>query len=112
MTITYMVETTPSHDEGPRVAPESVAYVYDLELDQNEKIIGGEWYSNIHPDFIWTPRVGARAISGQDPTLGDPQQWDGVTAIPPRWVAAAPYASALLQPMAAVVERLVKMSRP
>jgi hypothetical protein len=29
------------------------SYTYDLELDQNFNIIGGEWYSTNRPDFIW-----------------------------------------------------------
>lgn len=34
-------------------------YTYILELDEERKIIGGEWYGNSnskHPDFLWNPR--------------------------------------------------------
>lgn len=32
---------------------------YILEIDENDRIIGGEWYGNSrssHPDFLWNPR--------------------------------------------------------
>lgn len=28
-------------------------YEYELHLDKNDKIIGGEWLSKDHPDFLW-----------------------------------------------------------
>ena len=36
-------------------------YSYDLELNAEKEIIGGEWYGNRHPDFLWTPVKGPRA---------------------------------------------------
>ncbi len=30
-----------------------INYRFDLEIDKSGKIIGGEWASNVHPDFIW-----------------------------------------------------------
>lgn len=32
---------------------ESERYIYDLELDANLNVVGGEWHSEDHPDFIW-----------------------------------------------------------
>lgn len=55
MAVTYVVETTPSTDENQRTATHKVEYSYDLELDKDLNIIGGEWYSENHPDFLWVP---------------------------------------------------------
>lgn len=62
MEVWYMVETNPQ--QSPSDSPNNdgirrVRYLYDLELDPNGKIIGGEWYQNEHPDFMWTPGPGA-----------------------------------------------------
>lgn len=32
---------------------ESKRFIYDLELNGNFEVIGGEWHSEEHPDFIW-----------------------------------------------------------
>ncbi len=77
MRLTYLVETQPSHrtNDLPRYDHrQTVRYTYDLELDQDGNILGGEWYQNAHPDFLWTPAADARAISRFNPeqsTLGN-----------------------------------------
>ena len=38
----------------------TVQYYYDLELDEAGEIVGGEWYNNRHPDFLWTPTPEAQ----------------------------------------------------
>jgi len=51
--LTYLVETRPKHNKP---APDEFAtayYVYDLELDADGNMVGGEWYMNQHPDFMW-----------------------------------------------------------
>lgn len=58
MKLSYVFETRPStshYDSPDRDAVKSVVYYYDLELDQYGNVIGGEWYQNAHPDFLWTP---------------------------------------------------------
>jgi hypothetical protein len=55
MEVKYVVETTPSIDEHQETATRTVEYSYDLELDKDLNIIGGEWYSDNHPDFLWVP---------------------------------------------------------
>lgn len=32
---------------------ESKRFIYDLELDENMEIIGGEWHTKDHSDFMW-----------------------------------------------------------
>lgn len=60
--LNYVFETRPStshYDSPDRDAVKSVVYYYDLELDQYGNVVGGEWYQNAHPDFMWTPASNA-----------------------------------------------------
>jgi hypothetical protein len=111
MNVTYMVEMNPSHVEGQHIqSAKTVQFVYDLELDADMKIIGGEWYSWGHPDFVWSPPKGARAMSvGDSHLLGEPA-WNGMDLVPSSYVEVAPTASGSDQPLAVVVEQLVRIS--
>lgn len=76
MTIGYMSETLGSaaeFDDPQYDHFEHVTYMYDLELDEDLNIIGGEWYNNAHPDFVWFPRAGteAKSISEYKTSLTD-----------------------------------------
>lgn len=53
MQVTYVTENKASKQEYQPTNYSTVEYLYDLELDSQNKIIGGEWYSNKHPDFLW-----------------------------------------------------------
>ncbi len=69
MEAAYVVETEPTGartDNKNNDAVTAVRYVYDLELDENGKILGGEWYNNTHPDFLWTPTPDAFAYNSSD----------------------------------------------
>lgn len=55
MAVKYIVENSPSIEENQPTATKTVNYTYDLELDSTLNIIGGEWYSENHPDFLWVP---------------------------------------------------------
>ncbi len=44
---------TPSGAKPPQQILTRKRFVYDLELDQNNNIIGGEWYGRSFPDFLW-----------------------------------------------------------
>lgn len=112
MDVSYMVEIEPNHSEGHHASPHVVRYIYDLELDQNLGIIGGEWYSSMHPDFMWRPTNQARALSAGDLHLLErASEWNGNNPIPADWVGPARQSSRLRQPLAVVVERLVELSR-
>lgn len=112
MEVTYVVEANASHLETDSAAndiTQSVSYMYDLELDEKMNVIGGEWYSNAHPDFLWNPVYGHRAES-----LGDSQvtgTWDASKPLPKFWRDLA-VATAARQgvPMAAVLEALLEKS--
>lgn len=53
MQVTYVTENNASKQEYQPTQYSTVEYLYDLELDSQNKIIGGEWYSENHPDFLW-----------------------------------------------------------
>jgi hypothetical protein len=53
MNVTYLVETQPTHGTPYDDQTVKVTYYYDLELDENGTLVGGEWYTNLHPDFLW-----------------------------------------------------------
>ena len=68
--VMYLGEVNPLH--GDAVRNESfirVSYTYDLELSESVegyKLIGGEWHTNAHPDFLWVPQKGSVAYSTMD----------------------------------------------
>ena len=112
MSVSYVVETRPSQrdtDNPSYDAIRKVAYLYDLELDANGKIIGGEWYQNPHPDFLWTPPKGARAQTRYEAqAVGE---WNANAALPTAWQAAAKSAAAnQIAPLAVIVEQLIKFA--
>lgn len=69
MDVTYVVET---YSEGRETDSEkhdmtnTVRYYYDLELDHEGRIVGGEWYQNKHPDFIWMPLRDSTSLNRED----------------------------------------------
>lgn len=82
--VEYAAESSPSHDEtdvGQADSSTTAYYFYDLELDSNYNIIGGEWYNRIHPDFLWTPDYNTRAITRSDYYLLSRNLWDGKSAL-------------------------------
>lgn len=109
MVVSYMVETSPNHrgSDSPRFdGITNVTYYYDLELDQNGNAIGGEWYQNRHPDFLWTPTPQAVAKSYYD----GQGQWDITQPVPQSWQENARRASRSTQPLTSVVNALFEAS--
>ena len=66
LTTDYITESyAPTEPTTPRIAryTQHDRYHYILELDQNGKILGGEWVEGSrfnHPDFLWLPIRAAR----------------------------------------------------
>ncbi len=117
MTMTYMVETSPTvsmFDSPDDDSAHSMTLRYDLELDEDGTIVGGEWYDSNHPDFLWTPGPDARARSigdiylDRDRRAGD---WDRKGSIPADWRPYAIQASRYGQPLARIVDALISLSR-
>lgn len=77
-------------------------YFYDLELDRNFTILGGEWYTS-GPDFIWAPNDVTYPVSdGEVPTKP-------VTENEIR--RAAQISSKVGQPLSVIVEKLFEESK-
>jgi hypothetical protein len=113
MEVEYGVENSPiqrevetkEHDVTTRAF-----YLYDLELDVDKKIIGGEWYKNSHPDFLWTAPKKTRAISNGDYYILSERNWDGKSPLSQRWKDLATTAAKKRQPLAKIVESLIELS--
>ena len=109
MNVQYIVETNPTHrnyDSSRYDSISQVSYYYDLELDRNGKIIGGEWYGNKHPDFLWAAKKGTKARS----RYNGYGVWAEGQSVPTSWHSAAVKASKYNQPLSSVVEELFKRS--
>ncbi|MBI2711993.1 MAG: hypothetical protein HYX41_03870 [Bdellovibrio sp.] len=114
MRLVYVKETDPSHamtDSASQDNRVAVDYLYDLELDANYQIIGGEWYQRAHPDFLWLPAPQARALTNYDVNLlRQNQSWNGSTPFPRTWSPSAAAASSSGVPLGLVVESLIGLS--
>ena len=113
MQIEYTVETSPMQRDitGPEHDSNTFAYyMYDLEINDKNEIIGGEWYKNTHPDFLWTPPIGTKALTYADYYLLGVPNWDGKSALPKRWKDLAHQSARRGQPLAKIVESLIELS--
>ncbi len=72
MKVVYISETRPRQGEPRPDRLVNVYYQYDLELDDNFNIVGGEWYTNNHPDFLWTPYENQQPMNNVDRQLARP----------------------------------------
>ncbi|MBL7557892.1 MAG: hypothetical protein JNM24_18835 [Bdellovibrionaceae bacterium] len=79
-------------------------FIYDLELDENYDVIGGEWYSEDQPDFIWTFADDLKARTRED--LQDFGVWDGNGPLPANIAQSAVSASQRGKVMATIVDKL------
>ena len=121
MVLEYIAETQPVQSEEDGEAfdyVKTVFYRYDLELDNSGNILGGEWYSNMHPDFLWTPRKGDRALTRLDRNIEDAinegqkqHLWKKGDSIPLSWRKYIPPFSKEGQPLGLIVEGLIERSR-
>jgi hypothetical protein len=111
MEISYSVETAPSTKPLQMPKLTTMKILYDLELDANGKIIGGEWYSNFHPDFVWHFEPTAKPVSVGEQDMGDLPVWDGQSALSPNLQKAALSSSVNMQPLATVIDTLVRLSQ-
>ncbi len=113
MSVTYMIEIWPTAaqtNSSRNDAIRTVNYDYDLELDANGQIVGGEWYNNAHPDFLWTPAPGMRAVTASDAQLVS--QWDPSQGAPPAdWQQTAQAASRRGEVLAGIVEALLRAAQ-
>jgi len=91
-----------------------VVYRYDIELDSRGNIIGGEWYTNKHPDFLWTPVPGAKPINETDIYLSDKSKYDGSVDSLKQIISSIDIrkaSSSDQSPLYSVVEGLIELSQ-
>lgn len=86
----------------------SANYLYDLELDNSGNIIGGEWYKNLHPDFLWTPAIDAHI---SDPLEQNLSPWSGSEILPQDWRDLAIQKSQKGMVMSRLVDELIRLSQ-
>jgi hypothetical protein len=126
MEVTYGVETRPTTNSTDSIRNDghhTAYYTYDLELDKKGNIIGGEWYTTKHPDFLWTPPKGAVSRSDYEQKFSQYFQgtWDiKKDSVPKNWAYFAKpiisngqkYAGASEsgQPIGVIVEALLNAS--
>jgi hypothetical protein len=112
--LTYVIETDANQrrsDDPKFDALNTVQYMYDLELDENGNVIGGEWYNDAHPDFLWKPITNTRATSQGDRYLKNPGRWDTNDPLPAFWRdIAIKNAVKNGMPLYEIVERLTTTS--
>ncbi len=82
--------------------------VYELELDAEGNLLGGEWVSGAHPDLLWTVPKGVVPDTIGDYLLPPGGAERGV--IPKSWEKAARVSAEKLTPLRRVVEILVQRS--
>ena len=112
MKVEYMVEISPYQRENENSdydSSHSVYYNYDLELDENYEIVGGEWHSNRHPDFLWVPYHNSQARSSYESVAAG--EWLLDQPLPSEWQLAAKWAARSGVPLAKIVDGMVKASR-
>ncbi|HEX2573066.1 MAG TPA: hypothetical protein VH877_26195 [Polyangia bacterium] len=112
MYVQYIAETEPSHDTTNAPSEDrvvTVRYMYDLEQNAQGGILGGEWYTGTrHPDFLWTPPPGARALTPADSVATG--TWPQGQPVPQAWRAAALRVADRSLPLAKIVEELVRLA--
>lgn len=117
MQVSYVNETTPiaRDTDGPEDdSTQRARYTYDLEIDASGNIVGGEWISGEHPDFLWAPSPQARPRTRGDlrlDRLPGREAWDGSRALPADWRRVAAETAREGLPLAHIVEALVALSR-
>ncbi|MBF0364091.1 MAG: hypothetical protein HQK50_00885 [Oligoflexia bacterium] len=112
MNITYASETSPmqGNDDPSMDNLIKVTYYYDLELDDQGDILGGEWYVNAHPDFLWTPEMDVKPYIALDKTIKN--QWNPTKeALPKEWATTALRASESKLPLGRILYALLAASR-
>jgi hypothetical protein len=105
MDVSHVNAINPTRGTLKETPLKTLRFIYDLELDANLNIIGGEWYSNAHPDFVWTFEKSAQAMAISD---SDAQQtgWDTNLPVPAAWTQHAKRASKRGEPLYSFLKML------
>ncbi len=109
MEVYFPAATEPHPNSAKNKLYKNKTFVYDLELDENLNLVGGEWHSNERPDFLWTYNPGAAAFSRGDGRIFS--QWQSGYTLPRDWASVGRESSARGKVLAKIVNHLVEHSR-
>lgn len=115
MELSYIIGTRPSNslvDSPERDLLGTHSLWYDIEIDQDGNIIGGEWQNEHHPDFLWVVGDNIKPRSLYDFIIGNNlNAYDGTTSLPPMITSYAKKAALKNQLLFSVLERMLELSR-
>lgn len=97
----------PTTNEGNQWVAQVHKFYYDLELDENHQIVGGEWHSTDRPDFIWSLPKGSQAQAKEDYALA---AWDANQVLPLSHATSAIQAAQRGKILRTIVEGLHRRS--
>lgn len=84
-------------------------WIYDLEINSQGHIIGGEWRGKSKPDFMWAPRKTSLPVSVVE--RRETLRFDPSTPLTPSLAAKGIEASKSAQPLAVIVNALFELSK-
>lgn len=87
-----------------------VVYYYDLEIGKSGDILGGEWETAYHPDFLWAPLEGTSPATGEDNMIEAPL-WDGKRPLSKYIGMLGTKAARRGELLQYIVKSLIKLSR-
>lgn len=88
----------------------TMKFVYDLELDAEMNIVGGEWYGKDRADFLWTFPANSVAMSAEDWGMGD-VTWTPGEPLPQRMAEQAQKASKKARVLATITQALLALTK-
>lgn len=112
--LTYLAATLPnqeiSNTESSDVY-EKMQINYDLELDENDVIIGGEWKNNVHPDFLWAISLDYYPRINEDFNIGSRLlNYDGKNSLDNHSAELAQNAARKNKVLFTLLEAMVRLS--
>ncbi len=100
-----------ARDKDPNTRPPLMSdyYRYDLELDSEGNIVGGEWYFKSHPDFLWLPFENSNPQATFDYLISG--TWNPKESLlPAKWAKNAVLSARSGEVSAKIVKVLFKLS--
>ncbi len=114
LTLTLISTTLPSilkTNSTSEDQNEKVTYNYDLELDSNLNIIGGQWKNNNHPDFLWVIARDYFPQTIEDRSLQSRlSNYDGITPLDQYSLDLARSAAKKNKILFTLLEAMIKLS--
>lgn len=114
MKLAYVSETSANNSTVDVEENDSIVWVeysYDLELDNNYQILGGEWRTEGHPDFVWVPKKGTSPQTAYDYAVGISQWSAQENKLPQAWAVVARTASSQGKVLHSIIEEIINRSK-